>query len=327
MFGFFCGLYAWIFIGGKYLPGDWVVGSSFAMIVGFIVWEEIWLMEKTHPYRYVRAVLRPVNKVLHLFVRNIETKRVYGNIYSTTLELAYPVKDPYYGKVKRYSIKHTFRFGDRFRFTHGIASYEGLDVKHGQTCQIVLYQLPEGSFDLDKSEAIPMYWLAEAPGDYNLPILKGFGVQDLGLNPDTSKIVLDYQRLLQEHAAVKKQALDWHQRAIKNEEIIEHQANELMGLLESKSDFKHAVREEVITLLELYATLENILKHYGLGKFTFTKLMALTIIAALVVAYLWANPQQLEGLQNWLNVQTNQIFLIIIIAIIGIVVYFLYRKR
>ena len=279
-------------------------------------------------WTYIEAICRPSNQKLHLFIKDLETQEIEPGVYATKLNLSEKVKHSFYQVLEYVVIKHTLPWEDRMRFTPGKAVYKGYVVEHPKTAKIVVYEPTSGSFDVDHLNPIPVFWLKEAPGDYYLPseaiapqtVMANGGIEQAF---ETKKLMMENTQLRSQITELKRQALDWHQRAVRLEEVVDQLKNELYAVLKSKGDFKKAVVEYMLTIREAQLRIENALKQMKAPRITITKALVVLALGLAAFATLWWQPQILE----WLSVKSNQFFVIILAGIAGAVAYYTYRKR
>lgn len=130
------------------------------------------------------------------------------------------------------------------------------------------------------------------------------------------------QRLKLENAEYKRQALEWHQKFIQAEEVIDQLKNELLAVLRSKADFKASVIQYMLTIREAQLRIEHAIKQLRGKTFTITKWVAITIIALAVIGAFIFVPNFSNTVILWLSNPTNQFFVIVLAAIIGFVIYY-----
>lgn len=307
---------------------------SFAGMAGMIVcisgmFVVDWMLRvQAATWTYIEAICRPSNQKLHLFIKDLETQEIEPGVYATKLNLSEKVKHNFYQVLEYVVIKHTLPWEDRMRFTPGKAMFKGYVVEHPKTAKIILYEPYEGSFDVDHLNPIPVFWLKEAPGDYYLPsemmvsqtVMTNGGVAQVF---EIKKLMVENEQLRSQITELKRQALDWHQRAVRLEEVVDQLKNELYAVLKSKGDFKKAVVEYMLTIREAQLRIENALKQMKAPRITITKALVVLVLGLAAFATLWWHPQLLE----WLSVKSNQFFVMVLAGIAGAVAYYTYRKR
>ena len=304
------------------------IGGLVICLVGMIMVDEI-LKWQAASYTYVDAVCRPSNTRLHLFVKDLETQEIEPGVYATKLNLAQKVKHPFYQELEYLVIKHELTWEDRMHFTKGKAVYKGIVVDHPKTAKIILYEPYEGSFDVDHLSPIPVFWLKEAPGDYYLPtealasqalMVNGAGAESIF---ELKNLALENEKLRSQVVELKRQALDWHQKAVRLEEVVDQLKNELLAVLRSKADFKAAVVEYMLTIREAQLKIENALKQLRGPRIAITKALAVMVLGLAAIATLWFNPQILQ----WLSIRENQFFVLLLAGIAGATAYYIYKRR
>ena len=323
-------LFAWMMIITPFFPMEYrrtagMLGMV-VCIVGMIMTEQV-LKWTAASYTSIEAICRPSNRKLHLFVKNIETAEITPGVFATKLNLGEKVKHEFYQILEYIVVKHTLTFEDRFRFTPGKAMYKGYVVDHPKTAKIILYEPYEGSFDVDHLSPIPVFWLKEAPGDYYLPSETVMGHNPTS-NPseafEKSKVLMDNERLESENVEWKRQAMDWHQKAVRLEEVNDQIKNELHAILSSKSDQKQGVIEQVLTLLEGHTKIRAALKEVKGPTLTLTKTVAMVILGLAIIGVFVMNP---GDLMSWLSIKENQFFIILLVGISVFAYYYAMKKR
>ena len=134
------------------------------------------------------------------------------------------------------------------------------------------------------------------------------------------------QRLRLENAEYKRQALEWHQKFIQAEEVIDQLKNELLAVLRSKADFKASVIQYMLIIREAQLRIEHAIKQLRGKTFTITKWVAITIIALAVIGAFIFVPNFSNTVILWLSNPANQFFVIVLAVIIGFVIYYAKRR-
>jgi len=161
------------FLGPYFIPPNWLLHVYSLTVVGFLAvffGSQELLKWQAAEYAHLSAIIRPHNKIFHLFIKKRSSREVNEEegIYATSLELAVPIKHPFYDKVNQIVVIHEREWEDRIRYTHGKAYFKGYWVEHPNTAKVTLYET--GCFDLDHLNPIPVFHLVEAPGDYYVPL-------------------------------------------------------------------------------------------------------------------------------------------------------------
>jgi len=135
------------------------------LLIGPIFILEIYFKHVTSSWPYVRAIVRPHNRVLRFYIKEME--EILGERYNTMrIEVAWPVKSYYHGKVNELKIIYEGRWNRRVKFRPGASRLYEYEVGHPQVEQVILYELLEGTLDYDHTREIPNYLLVNASGDY-----------------------------------------------------------------------------------------------------------------------------------------------------------------
>ena len=299
-----------------------------------MVIQEIIYWFRTHPYPYIRMLLRPSGQTVRMFItKPVDSKKVGDGMWSTTLNLKFPTEIKGYGKVKQVKINHEYPWEQRIIFQPGQAMYLGQVIRHPQTAFIIAYEYPSGSYNIDHANPIPVFYLKEAPRDYFLPPVSIATMQHLG-NPTKKNLplILRLQKTISELrsqlAEARRAALEWHKQAIKKEEATVQQESELKALLESTTDYKAALIQHMLTYREMHQTIENALKHIkGLGfKLTFSKWLAITIISIGVLVFAWTIRDSLGRTGQWLAQPTNMFFALVAVGMACVTLYYIAVK-
>jgi len=137
----------------------------------------------------------------------------------------------------------------------------------------------------------------------------------------------EVERLKLENAELKRQALEWHQKFIQAEQVIDQLKNELAAVLAAKADFKTSVIQYMLTIREQQLRIEHAIKHLKRPTISFGKWMAITVIALATIAAFVFSPGLSQKLIAWLSTPGNQFFLIVLAIIVGLIVYYARRRR
>jgi hypothetical protein len=309
--------------------GRWIGGIVyFTVMFGGILGQDVLLQYMAARYPYIRAVVRPMNRTLHLYIQSYESEQVWRNSYTTRIQLGRPInteglgENMPYGQVDSIVIEHDREWAKRLAFKPGRAVYAGCAVNHPQVEHVELYTVESGTISIDRAEMEPVFHLQSATQDYYSP--------PTPIRTDGKGRVLvsaaDLQRVKHEMSEAKRQAHTWHQQALAYEEIIDQQKSELKGLLEAKGGTKHLSVEYLLTLCQYAGSIEKARKMVEGPKFTFqwNKFVVYTVIGLAVIAYLWANPEAIETLVTGLN---SPIGVIIVIASAIVAYYVLVKKK
>jgi len=160
-------LYGWMFLGKILVPPKYELhfgAVGFLLFIGGVVFVDQFLKWQAAGYAHLLAIIRPHNIRYDLFVKRRDSVEVAPNFYATKLELAVPIKHPFYDKISQLVILHRREWEDRIRYSHGKANFKGFLVEHPNSAIITLYET--SNFDLDHLNPVPVFSLKEAPGDY-----------------------------------------------------------------------------------------------------------------------------------------------------------------
>jgi hypothetical protein len=328
--------FGWLFLCENFFPKEIgkIAGPMgyFLIIIVALPAMDLYARERANPYPYLRTIVRPGNEELHLFIKKGVSRRVPGtdNLYYSNLELAFPAGCLDYGRVDRIILYHYGEWGKRIKFRPGWAKYRGMSIKHPQTEKIIVEQKARSSTSVDHGSPIPVFFLRDASQDYfqkfeTMPPISING----GMTVQVSRLMDDIARLKAEVAEARRSEHEWHQKALAYEEIIEQQKAEIRGLTEGKTSYKDVAYEFVLSLLEATSDIVQGLKKIRGPRvsLTFNKWMAIVIISIASIAYLYLNPDLTHGIMLWLSSPMNQLFFLILIAIVLGAIYYIQKRR
>jgi len=202
----------------------------------------------------------------------------------------------------------------------------GYVIKHPQTTFMILYEYPQGSFDVDHANPRPVFRLEHAPGDYFLaPIPLSVALKTA--NPTKElPIILRLSTTLDHARAALAEALrgkkEWHSRCVRAEEALEGTDVETKALLEERTDRVAGAIRYMLALREDQLTIENALKHYKKFSLTFSKWLALTVCFLGGLGFLYGGRDSLGGAGEFLGDPTNMIFALLVTLAVCVVLYY-----
>lgn len=302
--------------------GGMLTAFGFGLLfMGVII--QTWIFQMiTQSYQYMEIQLRPSREVLHVFVKKMTSHRTDRLHWSTRCELAWPVKHSYYGKIAEFTLHHAYPREKRFNFDHGECNYMGYWIDHPRVERIVAYEFPKGSFDLDHSNPIPAFHVAEASNDYFLEFPSS------SINPSSmASLKGENMRLTHTASENKRQAMKYQQLYIREEEKSKHIQNELAGVLKGELDFDSAVTERMLAHRRAQLTIENALKSRAwYKKLTLTKTLALLILGVVTVTLIFFDPSGVfTTLLEWIHENTT--VTIIALVVLAMTVFFILRRK
>ncbi|NVM21648.1 MAG: hypothetical protein HWN68_07705 [Desulfobacterales bacterium] len=329
------GVYFWMILSGVVFPEQRTLqmASNTVSMIGmflFLFLKEAYVQVVASKYDYYRCVVRPLNKILHLFAKKGGFNSVASvnnpNFYTTTLPLGVKLKVKPYGEVEKVVLKHEYPFEKRVITAFGKCSYKGNIVDHRGTATLIVYEFPEASSDVDHAEPVPTYYLKDAPGDFmigpispSLPAISG--------NPNANVIIQKLKRRLlvanQALAEKTRQASYWHQFAIQLEGALRHTKEELSGLLRNAPDFKKGVIRYAQSYVTAIDDIRQLAKMGSPWRMLLKPWMGLVVIAALGMIFLSTRPDILQGMGKFINNPSNQIWVLLIAVIMVGGVYYL----
>ena len=237
-----------LMLSSTYIPPPYgqAVGTFLYLfiILGGVVFSDVYARYVSSQYPYLQIIVRPSNKTIHAFVNKDQTldRRIGENTYTLHLRLANPIKYEDYGRVRELIIHHTGRLADKLYFRPGWCVWKGIRTRHPQTEIIEVWQAERATTSIDHGQPIPVFYLIHGSKDAlhyttsQVPMTIG--------NPsvDVSEYLRRIASLEAELAKVRRDAIEWQQRALAAEEIIGQQRAETAGLLEAKTGIKeHAL--------------------------------------------------------------------------------------
>jgi len=285
------------------------------------------------PHPYLKTIVRPDNKELHVFVdKDLTFDRPLGNgIHELHVKTVLPVKYKDYGKVKEIIILHRGRWSDHIYFRPGTAVWRGIFVKHGMVEVLEVTQAQTATTAIDHGSPIPIFQLLMGSKDRMLTsAITSVSANHGKLEAELKTLRERLSELEMENAKLRRDAIEHQQRALALEEITTQKTAETAGLLEAKVGIKEHAYETFLGLLNAFGRFDKAVEALGgrRWRLTFTKWVALTIIAVVFIVYLWANPQAAAAIQLWLMNPWN--FMLVVIALVVILAIILYsgkRKR
>jgi len=147
----------------------------------------------------------------------------------------------------------------------------------------------------------------------------------------TEEQMFDMERLQKENAELKttsveyeRQAMYWHNLAIKGEGANKSLKNELHGVLGSDPDQNQAVVEQVLRALGAHVDIHEALKSVRGAWGWINRKIVMLALAAIVIVVIALNPQPLAD-----AVQSGEVWLLAVIGIVvaGAVIYYTMRRR
>ena len=332
--------FLWTFVVTPLFPpeqrGIWgPLGMGICVGVMVVIDEALMLMAAK--YTHLLVICRPSNITLNLFFKTVETIEIQPGLFSSKFYLGEKVKHPYYQVMEYCVFKHWDILENRLEYTTRKVKFKGNEVTHSRSAVVTVYE--ETISDVDHLQPIPVFWLTEAPRDYYnpqdyyrevvAPQLEANGGQQMlqSLSHkerfDIRKLQKDNMELQGKAVEYERQALYWHNLAVKGEQVIKQLKNELHAVLSSGSDQTQAVVEMLLMWLGAHVDIREALKA-AKGPFSwFNKKIILPALAVLAVIVFILNPDPIMYHLAQKEVQA----LIFILAVIGGVVYYYTRRR
>ena len=128
---------------------------------------EIAIQHITGKYPYIRAIVRPSNKVLRFYIKEKQRIPGEGSYDTMRIKTGWPVKPQHHDKTDLLRIVYKGVWSDLITFRPGRSRYFDYEVNHPQTEQIILYEMMRECVDVDHFLEVPTYFLRDATGHYN----------------------------------------------------------------------------------------------------------------------------------------------------------------
>jgi len=314
------------------LPDPWGkrIGAIlyFAVMIGGLFLQDIILREIISKYPYIKAVVRPYNEVVHLYIKGFPQpgKKVWGKGYATELALAFGVKfkkiPGFHDKIRRVVITHHDEWNNRIRFQPGKAVFAGIQLDHPQVEVVELYPVESGQIAIDRAESIPVFHLHSASQDY----YRETEQKAIEGRPAHVEVSIEMLRRLQsEVVEAKRKAAFWQQQALAYEAVIEQQKAEERGIIKSQGEVERLSVEHLLTIYQAQGSIQKALKAMQGSRFQvgLSKLVVSLILGILAILYLWANPDVAQSLVQ--GVFSPVGLLVIVVLVVG--AYYLYNRR
>lgn len=298
----------------------------FTLSVGGIFLVTIATQLAAAPHPYIKMIVRPENKELHVFVDTDMSYDRYlgGDLYEAHFKTAIPIKYKDYGKIREVIILHKGKFKDRTYFRPGTAIWKGISVKHSTTEIIEVKQAKTTTTTIDHGEPLPVFQLIMGSKD------RESSKETFTIGNEEYQILKSrLEELESENAKLRRDAIEYQQRALALEEINIQKTAETAGLLEAKVGIKEHAYETFLGLLNAFGRFDKAVEALGGKKISadIIKWIVLGAIGVIFIAYLWANPQVVESLTVWLSVPFNAFIVMIIVVAIAVAVYYYTRGK
>jgi len=316
-----------------YIPpplGSYVGMTLYIILsVGGIFFVNVAAQLAASAYLYMKIIIRPDVKELNVFVeKDMSFDRPLGNgYYEAHFKIVNPVKYKDYGKIKELIILHKGKLSDHVYTRPGTAVWRGIFVKHNAVEVLEVTQAQTATTTIDHGAPIPIFQLLMGSKDIALPAAAapaGAGEAELAV------LKTKLSEMEMENAKLRRDAIEHQQRALALEEITTQKTAETAGLLEAKVGIKEHAYETFLGLLNAFGRFDKAVEALGgrRWRFTFTKWVALTIIAVVLIVYLWANPEAAAAIQLWFMNPWNFMLVVIALAtILAIILYSVKRKK
>jgi regulator of replication initiation timing len=242
-------------------------------------------------------------------------------VYRTEL-IVKPFKYKEFGKVDRVYLIHEGEFLKKVKWGTQPISVEGYTFPHPYVDYAVVYECEEPYFD--HGQFFPVFVLERAGGDYRQSFYK-YAEEEKITDPKVLREKIKWLKT-QMHgmrSTISKLTED----NIRLESEVKELSDTVKGLLDASKKKADTARKFIIDVLNRHASLEAAAKEVG-ARMESPWLYVLAIVAfGGIVALLALRPEYAQSLGQWLNQTNNQIFLIVLAAVILAVVYITKKKR
>ena len=309
-------------------PEPWRTYAGLGAILCFmpiIMAQEALISYVMREHQHLTIVCRHMNgltKVYSIFFDEMEERRTVGSepLYMQRIKSTEPIKIEGYGKVRCIQlITGSKSFDERVELQHGFAEYMGFQFGHPKTAVVVVWERESVGSRIDTAEYIPVFELAEAPKDRALGIrwLEG---EVLEQKPP------DLRNLLNELAYYKNAYNEEHSRRLWLETTMAGLRTEMNSLLDVISKKSEQVVVILLSLIKAFGDIYSAYKAVA-GKSLTAKALEIVLAMVMVGGVVYILSQHGPEIGLWLSVSTNQVFLLIALAIIVAGLYFYYRRR
>lgn len=330
--------FVWSFVIVPILPPELRPLGPVGMVIPivFMIVLEQTLKWMASEYLHILAHCRPSNIELDLFITSIETREIQPGLFSSKLSLGQIVKHPYYQLMEYLVIKHWGTWEDRMEFCQRKVKFKHEEITHNKSAVVTLYE--EQTSDVDHLKPIPVFVMVEAPRDYYnpqdyyrevvAPMLEANGGQLMQALTqeqrfDIEKLQSRNMELEGKVVEYERQAMYWHNLAVKGEQVIKQLKNELHAVLSSASDQMQAVIEILLMWLGAHVDIREALKAARGPYAWLNKKVIFGALALVGILMFILNP---DPIMQWLQMKEIQAFLLILAVIAGIVYYQTQRR-
>jgi hypothetical protein len=353
-FGVFFAAYAWMILSGAIFVGQRTVALISQIAGMFVAFGSLFIVGwycqvQASKYFAIRGLLRRIGKSdmwLNLFVLQTGLTPIEQNTSASKireLPLGIPVKfKPYGEKIKTVRVSYSGEWEKRMIAGAGQVKYKGETVDHGNMCTVVFNEVAEQTISVEYNEPILNIRLANAPGDpeYGTPqqlmlpnnpnmnhAVKQYLTIIQRLNQDKQLLIKRNDQLEHQNVTLAADAAKWHTSSVQKDGVIRGKESELDGMFKNAPDHQRDVERENLFLLSRVQTI------YDLGKTKSSwlrfpiKYIALAVLGLGVIGLVWGRPDLTQGFGQWLSVGMNQLYFLIMLAMVLVVVYYLFHRR
>jgi len=341
--------FVWLMVATTLLPKDigisFGVGGYFGIILFGVLFMELYCREMANPYPYYQMIVRPTNNVLNLFALPDRTRKYeLGREQAAFIPLAYKTEVPFldatgtqtYVSTDKILIHYSGEWTSHVHSRPGTGTYRGYNVPHPATEIIEVKQLEHSPFSLEFSEPVPVFQLIMGSQDM---------VPDVDIeNVDTKVLTLlgknievkDLKAILLKNASLESQiqvsqsrANEWQQKCYALAHENSQQRNDINALKQAVTAAKGLALEILLTMIEACHSLDKaarMLRGRTWGDWL-TKYVVALVGLAMLLLFLYFDPQVVSGILATLNNPLVDIVLGFVAVVIVIILLRQMRKK
>ncbi|MEM4164164.1 MAG: hypothetical protein QXI99_07950 [Candidatus Caldarchaeum sp.] len=300
--------------------------TSMVLLFFLSYFVELVVLKAVGQYTHLHAVVRRLgeSRSYNLYLKRIRSFPTGNGMFMTYVDLAKPVKWFNWGIVRTIAIVHEGEWTKRFRYWTNKARYAATVFMHPRSDFAVLYDSNKPVTMDESNRPVPLTTLVEAGNDYYTGF-RGRVMISSSQIPEKSAALMteleaEVQRLRLENARLQEEK--------------RHIAADLRGMKAARSaDFTRAVKDHVVMIYNMCATIDRAYKMVGAQRARFTMVLSLILLLALgtFVMYIYMNPDIAERwaamLLPWLRPETIIPILAIILVVVLLIVLMTRRRR
>lgn len=291
------------------------------VFVAFIVGQDLAYRLAAAEYLCLRMTIRPSGEVLWLWAKTIEPHTTQDGRHSSIVRLAFPTKElAPYGRIRTLIINSKVHLNRAIKWGPGEVWYKETQIKHGRYTQITVDQQELGASNLERGYAEPVFYLRESTNYLKEAIIAA---------PNGGASQAEELSKLENALAQKTyEAEAEHKLRLQAEEMVEKIQTELQARLGIEVEVNKLALIKIMTILKLVQDLEKVANMLGRRtSATYIKYLVPGLIAALVIMFFWTQPQLWDKLVLWFQNPLNQLYALIVVAIVSFAAYMILRHR